>query len=33
MTGKGRVAVMNAPSPVSEKQMRELGLTLRKEKK
>jgi len=31
MTGKGKTAIMNAPSPASEAQLRELGLKLRKE--
>lgn len=31
MTGKGKTAVMQAPSPATEMQLRELGLKLRKE--
>ncbi len=33
MTGSGRTAVMDAPSEVSEKQLRELGIEVRKKRK
>lgn len=33
MTGSGRTAVMDAPSEVSEEQLRELGIEIRKKKK
>ncbi|HKY73711.1 MAG TPA: amino acid--tRNA ligase-related protein [Patescibacteria group bacterium] len=33
MTSTGRTAVMDAPSPVSEEQLKELGLEIRKQKK